>query len=133
MTQRRFPPPPWSVGQLALCFVGRNYVGQELISVLKSTHVSFPFIYCFLELTPRCPRQRVQRHEGLHVRAIIFPCGVLSIPPQVGYASLMTFAHGANALHISKYLRFDIHNLRWIEVKRGHSPKQKVALFYTNF
>src|SRR5215831_13947984 len=74
----------------------------------------------WLPLTPRTPRERVQRHERRGVRAIIFPSRISGIARKVPPASAMMVTHCANSLKILERSRFGPRYLVSIEVKRCH-------------
>src|SRR5262245_18064251 len=60
----------------------------------------------WLPLTPRTPRERVERHERCGVRAIILPCRISGIARKVTPAAAMMVTHCANSLKILECSRF---------------------------
>src|SRR5215469_12835723 len=81
----------------------------------------------WLPLTPRTPRQRVERFERRGVRAIILPCRITGIARKVPPATAMMVTHCANALKVLECLRFGPRHLGSVEVKRCHSAQQKIG------
>src|SRR5262249_51241249 len=78
-------------------------------------------------LTPRTPRERVQRHERRGVRAIILPSRISGIARKVPPAPAMMVTHCAYSLKILERSRFGLRHLLSVEVKRRHPAQQKIG------
>jgi hypothetical protein len=84
-----------------------------------------------LPLTPRTPRQRVQRHKGGGVRAIVLPRRICGVARKAPLALAVTVAHRANSLKILECSRLSSGYLFSVEVKRRHPAQQKIGRAWT--
>jgi hypothetical protein len=84
-------------------------------------------VLSILPLTPRHPREPIQRYERCGVRAIILPCRVGGIAGKVSRTPPVTFAQRANALEILERSRLGQGDLISVDIKCCHAALQKVS------
>src|SRR5579863_4321972 len=75
-----------------------------------------------LPLAPPRPGQRVEGYERCGVRTIVLPCRHGGIALDISRTTPLAFTQRAHALKIAERLRPNLGDLRWVEIKRGHSP-----------